>query len=199
MARTQQERREDTIARVLDASIETIIEVGYARTSAALIAKRAEVSDGAIFRHFPTMRDLMAATLREAGRRQLDLYESRIAQIPADASPLEELLKITRDLTANSTNIVIHELWVAARTDEQLREILREAMMAYAAQIYQAARTIPSTDEIKAFGEENFRALLAVIINTFDGAAIVGHVVTHPDIEARRIPILLTLLDGVRR
>ena len=199
MARTQQERREDTIARVLNASIETIIEVGYARTSAALIAKRAEVSDGAIFRHFPTMRDLMAATLREAGRRQLDLYESRIAQIPADASPLEELLKITRDLTANPTNIVIHELWVAARTDEKLRATLREAMTAYAAQIYEAARTIPSTTEIEAFGEENFRALLAVIINTFDGAAIVGHVVTHPDIEERRIPILLTLLDGVRR
>ncbi len=88
MARTQQQRREDTIARLLDASIETIIEVGYARTSAAVIAKRAQVSDGAIFRHFPTMGDLMAATLREAGRRQLELYASRIAQIPAgDAGP----------------------------------------------------------------------------------------------------------------
>jgi hypothetical protein len=34
MARTQQQRREDTIARLLDASIATIIEVGYARVSA---------------------------------------------------------------------------------------------------------------------------------------------------------------------
>lgn len=60
--RTQQQRRETTIARLLDASIAiTIIEFGYARTSAALIAKRAQVSGGALFRHFPTMRDLMAA------------------------------------------------------------------------------------------------------------------------------------------
>ena len=62
MARTQQQRREETIARLLDASIDTIVEVGYARASAAVIARRAEVSDGALFRHFPTMGDFMAAT-----------------------------------------------------------------------------------------------------------------------------------------
>ncbi len=74
MARTQQQRREETVARLLDASIDTIIEVGYARASAAVIAKRAEVSDGALFRHFPTMGDFMAATAHEVMRRQLDLF-----------------------------------------------------------------------------------------------------------------------------
>src|SRR5690348_14044897 len=77
MARTQQERREETIARLLDASIETIIEVGYARASAAVIAKRARVSDGALFRHFPTMSDFMAGTAHEVMRRQLDLFTKR--------------------------------------------------------------------------------------------------------------------------
>ena len=72
MARTQQQRREDTIARLLDASIDTIIEVGYARASAKVITQRAQVSDGALFRHFPTMGDFMAATAHEAGRRQLE-------------------------------------------------------------------------------------------------------------------------------
>ncbi|HEX7823912.1 MAG TPA: TetR family transcriptional regulator, partial [Mycobacterium sp.] len=50
MSRTQQERRETTVAGILGATIDTIIEVGYARATAALIAKRAHVSDGAIFR-----------------------------------------------------------------------------------------------------------------------------------------------------
>ena len=80
MARTQQQRREETIARLLDASIDTIIEVGYARTSAALIAKRAQVSDGAIFRHFATMGDLMAATPDEVVRRQLEMGDTRVAR-----------------------------------------------------------------------------------------------------------------------
>jgi AcrR family transcriptional regulator len=197
MARTQQERREETIARLLDASIATIVEVGYARTSAALIAKRAEVSDGAIFRHFPTMRDLMAATLREAGRRQLEVHADRIAKIPADASALEELLKITRDLTGNPTNAVIHELWVAARTDEKLRETLREAMTVYNAEVYQAARATSSAEEIAAVGgEENFATMVSVLLHTFDGAAMVGYVVTRPEIEERLVPVLLSLLSA---
>jgi AcrR family transcriptional regulator len=199
MARTQQERREETIARLLDASIATIVEVGYARTSAKVVAQRAEVSDGALFRHFPTMGDLMAATAHEAGRRQLEVAAKRIADIPSDRPAIEEILAIIRDLTGNSTNTVIYELMVAARTDEKLRYTLQEVMTAYVAKIYQAARAVPSAEEIEAFGEENFTALVAVLINTFDGAAMFRHVLSHPDIDKRRIPILLSLLDGVRR
>jgi hypothetical protein len=88
---------------------------------------------------------------------------------------------------------------VAARTDEKLRDTLREVMTTYVAKIYEAARAVPSAEEIEAFGEENFAALVAVLINTFDGAAMFRHVLSHPDIEQRRIPILLSLLDGVHR
>ncbi|OBK76885.1 TetR/AcrR family transcriptional regulator [Mycobacterium sp. 1274761.0] len=201
MARTQQQRREDTIARLLDASIATIIEIGYARASAKVIARRAQVSDGALFRHFPTMGDLMAATAQEAGRRQLEAAAKRIADIPSDRPAIEEVLAIIRDLTANSTNTVIYELMIAARTDEKLRDTLREAMATYIAKIYDAARAVPSAEEIEAFGEENFAALVAVLINTFDGAAMFRHVLTHndiADIDDRRIPVLISLLNAAR-
>jgi AcrR family transcriptional regulator len=198
MARTQQQRREDTIARLLDASIDTIIEVGYARTSASLITKRAQVSDGALFRHFPTMGDLMAATAHEAGRRQLEVATKRIADIPADKPAIEGVLTIIRDITGNPTNTVMYELTVAARTDAKLRDALREVMTVYIAKIYDAARAVPSSDEIEAFGEENFAALVAVLINTFDGAAMFRHVLAQPEIEDRRIPVLMSLLNAAR-
>jgi AcrR family transcriptional regulator len=118
MARTQQQRREETVARLLDASIATIVEIGYARASAAVIAKRAQVSDGALFRHFPTMGDFMATTAREVMRRQLDLFTKRVAEIPADKPELEAALTILRDVTGNATNTVMYELLIAARTDE---------------------------------------------------------------------------------
>ena len=193
MARTQQQRREETIARLLDASIDTIIDVGYAKASAAEITKRAQVSDGALFRHFPTMRDLMAATLSEAGRRQLEEVTTRFADIPTGKPALEEMLTIISDLTGNPTNTVIHELWVAARTDESLRETLREVMTAYVEKIYDAGRAVHST-ELEALGEENFEALVAVLINSFDGAAMFRQVVSQPEIEQRRIPVLMSLL-----
>ena len=77
-------------------------------------------------------------------------------------------------------------------------EFVREVMAAYIAKIYEAARAIPSADEIRAFGEENFAALVSVLINTFDGAAMFRHVLEDPDIESRRIPVLMSLLNAAR-
>ncbi len=94
MARTQQQRREETIARLLDASIDTIIDVGYAKASAAEITKRAQVSDGALFRHFATMGDFMAATAYEVMRRQLEAGAKLVAEIPSDKPALESVLTI---------------------------------------------------------------------------------------------------------
>lgn len=195
MRRTQQQRREETIARLLDASIETIIEVGYAKASAAMITKRAQVSDGALFRHFPTMGDFMAATAYEVMRRQLDEFTNRVAEIPGDKPALEAVLPILRDITGNPTNTVMYELMVAARTDERLRATLKEVLAVYVTKIYDAARSVPSAAELEAFGEDNFAALVAVLVNTFDGAAVVRHVLDQPDIEERRIPLLMSLLQ----
>jgi AcrR family transcriptional regulator len=193
MARTQQQRREETIARLLDASIDTIIEVGYARASAAVIAKRAQVSDGALFRHFPTMGDFMAATAHEVMRRQLDLFTKQVAEIPADKPALEAALTILRDVTGNPTNTVMYELLVAARTDEKLRATLQDVLTEYAANIYDIARALPGADQ---FPEDTFAALVAILTNTFDGAALVRPVLPQPDIEAKRIQVLAALLSG---
>jgi AcrR family transcriptional regulator len=195
MARTQQQRREETIARLLDASVETIVEVGYARASAALIARRAQVSDGALFRHFATMGDFMAATAHEVMRRQLDLFTKLVAEIPADKPAMEAALTILRDVTGNSTNTVMYELLVAARTDDKLRATLKDVLTEYAANIYDIARALPGADQ---FPEESFAALVAIMTNTFDGAALVRAVMPQPEIEAKRIQVLAALLGGAR-
>jgi AcrR family transcriptional regulator len=191
MARTQQQRREETIARLLDASIDSIIDVGYARASAAVIAKRAQVSDGALFRHFPTMGDFMAATAREVMRRQLDSFTKQVAEIPADKPALQAALTIMRDVTGNPTNAVMYELMVAARTDEKLRTTLQEVLTEYAANIYDVARALPGADQ---FPDDTFIALVAIITNTFDGAAIVRAVMPQPDLEDNRIALLARLI-----
>src|SRR5246500_2873356 len=89
MARTQQQRREETVGRLLEACIDTIIEVGYARASAAVITKRAGVSVGALFRHFETMGDFMAATASEVLRRQIESFTKQVAAIPSDRPAME--------------------------------------------------------------------------------------------------------------
>lgn len=193
MARTQQQRREETVARLLQASIDTIIEVGYARASAAVITKRAGVSVGALFRHFETMGDFMAATAYEVLRRQLETFTKQVAEIPADRPALPAALTILRDITAGSTNAVLYELMVAARTDEKLMETLQNVLGQYSAKIHDAARALPGAE---SFPEETFRVIVALMTNVFDGAAIVRGVLPQPELEEQRIPMLTALLTA---
>ncbi|GFG53876.1 TetR family transcriptional regulator [Mycolicibacterium agri] len=197
MARTQQQRREDTIARLLDASIATIIEVGYARASAKVIAQRAEVSDGALFRHFPTMSDFMAATAEEAGRRLIELGLRKVAEIPGGKPTLEQALTILRDVTVDPTNTVMYELAVAARTDEKLRDTLRDVMTLYIKTIQETVRpSLP--EEFEAAGDAEFLARLALVLSSFNGAALFGHVLTEPGFGEAQIPLLMRLLNAAR-
>ncbi|HEY2503142.1 MAG TPA: TetR/AcrR family transcriptional regulator [Mycobacterium sp.] len=193
MARTQQQRREETVGRLLEACIATIIEVGYARASAAVVTKRAGVSVGALFRHFETMGDFMAATASEVLRRQLDLLTKGITEIPADQPALEAALAIVRDITSGPTNAVLCELLVAARTDERLRDTLQHELGQYSAKILDATRALPCAE---GYPEETFPVLVALLTNVFDGAAVVEGVLPQPEIAERRIPVLTALLTA---
>ena len=193
MARTQQQRREETVGRLLEACIDSIIEVGYARASAAVITKRAGVSVGALFRHFETMGDFMAATASEVLRRQLESFTKQVAEIPADRPALESALAILRDITGGPTNAVLYELLIAARTDEKLRDTLQHELGQYPAKIYDAARAMPGAE---AFPEETFPVIVALLTNVFDGAAVVEGVLPQPHIAEQRIPVLTALITG---
>lgn len=194
MARTQQQRREETVARLLEASIATIIEHGYARASAATITKRAGVSVGALFRHFDTMGDFMAATAYEVLRRQLDSFTKQFAEIPSDRPALEAGLGILRDITGGPTNAVLYELMIAARTDAKLNATLQHVLEQYSSRIHDAARALPGADAIPP---DVFPVVVALLTNTFDGAAIVRAVLPQPEIEERRIALLTSLLGGI--
>jgi AcrR family transcriptional regulator len=191
VARTQQQRREETVGRLLDACIDTIIEVGYARASAAVITKRAGVSVGALFRHFETMGDFMAATASEVLRRQLEWITKQVAEIPPEAPGLETVLMILRDITSGPRNAVLYELLIAARTDAKLKATLQDELGDYADKIIEAARTLPGAEQ---FPQDKFPVIVGLLANVFDGAAVVQGIVPVPELDEHRIPMLMELL-----
>jgi AcrR family transcriptional regulator len=169
------------------------MEIGYARASAAVITKRAGVSVGALFRHFDTMGDFMAATASEVLRRQLETGTKLVAEIPADRPALETALAILRDITSGPTNAVFYELVIAARTDEKLRDTMQRELAQYEAKILDAFRTLPGAEDVP---QEIFPALVTLTRNVFDGAAVVEGVLPQPEIAAQRIPVLMALLTA---
>ncbi len=160
-----------------------------------MITKRAGVSVGALFRHFDTMGDFMAATAYEVLRRQLDSFTKQVAEIPSDRPALEAALTILRDITSSSTNAVMYELMIAARTDEKLNATLQNVLEQYTDEDLRRRARITRCGELP--GPETFPVLVAMLTNIFDGAALVGAVLPQPDIEQRRIQLLSSLLSGV--
>jgi len=92
-----------------------------------------------------------------------------------------------------TTNTPMYEPLVAARTDEKLRATLQHVLTEYAANIYDIARALLGADQ---FPEETFAALVAILTNTFEVAALVRPVLPQPDIEDTRIQVLAALLSG---
>jgi len=191
---TQQERREASIARLLDAAIEVVSELGYDRASAATIASRAGLSHGALFRHFPTMSDFMAATAEEALDRQLEDFTARAGSAGPDLD-LPGVLTILRAVIGSPTNTVIYELLNAARSDANLAGVLQLSGMKYAVKIREVARGLPGLRDLR---EDVFDTLLLMVTDMFDAEAILRPVrpLSDDDLQ-RRDAVLLQLYSWV--
>lgn len=72
--RTQSDRTQAARAALVDATIMLLSEEGFARSTTAAIAKRANVTTGALHHHFPTKESLFIAVLDQLTTEALDLF-----------------------------------------------------------------------------------------------------------------------------
>jgi AcrR family transcriptional regulator len=123
--RTQEERTAETRAKLLDATIESVLEVGYARTTTRRVADRAGVSAGAQAHHFPRRVDLVAAAAEQLVGQRIEASRERAQRI---AGTPEQRLPVLLDLMwadfASPIFAVFLKLWVAAADEPELYERL---------------------------------------------------------------------------
>lgn len=194
--RTQRERREATIAKLVDATIGALLDVGYAKTTVKEICARAALSHGALFRFFPSVLDLVLAASEEVARRQIAEFERRFAEASGGEDPIATALHLLRETCRSPTNTVFYELLVAARTDPDLRSALVQPMRRYYETIRQTAESVPGTEALPPGALE---VLLFTAIHTFDGEALARIVLPRPELEEPRLDLLLGLLAITRR
>lgn len=122
--RTQEERRTATRGRILDAAIESLLERGYAATTVGEVQARAGVARGTLLHHFPTRVDLMVGAVQYVAEQRAAQFEREVALLPDDAGRLPALVDLAwRDFTSPMFFAAL-ELWVAARTEPELRDAL---------------------------------------------------------------------------
>lgn len=121
--RTQEERRAETQARLLDATVECLAELGWSGTSTTEVARRAGVSRGAQQHHYPTKMLLVAAALEHLLQRQRAAFERAFAALPPARRNVEGALDLLWDTFRQAPALALMELAMAARTDATLREL----------------------------------------------------------------------------
>jgi AcrR family transcriptional regulator len=124
--RTQEERRTATRAALLEATIECLVSYGYANTTLDRVVERAGVSRGAQTYHFPTKTELVAEALSDLIRRQSEELLLRLEKLPEGPERIDSALDILWEIHSGPLFEATLELFVAARTDAELRTRLRE-------------------------------------------------------------------------
>ncbi|MFF2348718.1 TetR/AcrR family transcriptional regulator [Kitasatospora sp. NPDC058115] len=123
-ARTpQQDRSRATRARLLAAAVDCLAELGWNGSTVAVVAERAGVSRGAAQHHFPTREDLFTAAVEHVTAERLTAVRAHADALP-DAGPArtEAVVDMIVRLYTGPLFRAALQLWVAAATEEPLRE-----------------------------------------------------------------------------
>ncbi len=122
--RTQAERRETTRAALLQATIDCLLEHGYAGTTTTRVVERAGVSRGAQVHHFPTKAELVAEAVGHLAALRADEIRAELEKLPEGRRRTEAALDLIWKVHTGPLFTAAMELWVAGRTDPELRRHL---------------------------------------------------------------------------
>lgn len=115
----QGERSRTTRLRLMEAAVDCLVEYGYGGTSTTMVSERAGVSRGAQLHHFPSKADLLYAAVEHL----TELRRRELLDRAADLEPGDRraVLGVLADMFTSPVFDAALELWVAARSDDQLR------------------------------------------------------------------------------
>lgn len=134
--RTQAERRAETRAALLEATIECLVTHGYANTTTGRITELAGVSRGAYPPYFQTRSELLAKAIAHLAQQRAEAIRERFAGRDVTlAEAIDALWEQTRGRAFEAAL----ELWVASRSDPELRRNLQRAEREIVATVADAA------------------------------------------------------------
>jgi len=180
--RTQAERRAATARALLDATVSSLFEVGHARTTTTEICQRAGVSQGALFKHYPTKQALLAATAEHLFDTLLARYLEGFARVPAEADRVAEAARLLWRMFESPELAAAFELMIAARTDRELAQGLTPVVARHAEKLRGHARRLFP----EAAGRPRFDLVLDAMLELMQGMAL-SRVVDADEAHRKRL------------
>ena len=179
----QGERTRAMRQRLLEATVELLVERGWSGTSTTLVSKRAGVSRGAQLHHFPTKDALVLAAVEHLSEVRGQELADAATRLPTGPHRTRAVLEMLAEHFTSPVFTAALELWVAARTDPNLHAAVGPLEQRIGREIHRRTVELLGADE----GQPGVRELVQA---TLDLARGLGLANTISDDTARRGRIL---------
>ena len=153
----QQDRSRATRLRLLEAALDRLAELGWTRTTVAVVAEHAGVSRGAAQHHFPTREDLFTAALDY-------MADVRLAEVRRRGADLNGSTETVVDMIVSFYTGPLFraaaQVWVQAASDDALRAQLVPLEARLARETHAIAVDLLGVDESRPGARETVQGLL---------------------------------------
>jgi AcrR family transcriptional regulator len=171
---TQAQRRANTRQALLDAAAELLVDEGLAGFTTAAVTQRSGLSNGALFSHFPTRLELLAATVEHILSGLREGYETTFAGlIDTGASPAT-LLELLWESMNDTRFAAVLGVYTQARTDPDLFLALNPIVVKHGSFVGQINRRV-----VASFEHDPARAETTALLGTIAILAMQGLAVSH--------------------
>ena len=171
---------------MLEAALTCLAEKGYARTTTSEVAERAGMSRGAQLHHFPTRADLLAATIEHLLETRFAVLMARIQDLPAGTDPVSGSIAAVWSAFSDPAVLAALELVVAARTDPELKDLLRSVSDRFFTEIESFEKSFGGDDAVT----DRIRTIRSISFLTMAGLSIIGSVHHDPGFEDEQLALL---------
>ncbi|MGW0517273.1 TetR/AcrR family transcriptional regulator [Crossiella sp. NPDC003009] len=159
----QADRSRETRRKLMVATVDALVERGWAGTTTTLVAQRAGVSRGAQLHHFRTRGELVAAAVEYVGAMGVQQLRAQAASAPAEGGHTAAVVELLADFYASPLFTAALELWVAARTDPELHELVLPLQARLGRETHRLALELLRADESRPRVREAVQATLDLI------------------------------------
>jgi AcrR family transcriptional regulator len=165
----QAQKSASTRLQIVEAALRCFVDLGYSGTTTTVIAEKAGLSRGAMLHHFPSKIDIVRAAVEHLHAKRLKAFRKSIDKMPRDESRPRKALEAYLEHVKHPMYVAFLELWIAARTDPELKGILQPAQEAFDREWYRTAKDLwPEWSD----SGENFDLALDLVRYVMDGVAV---------------------------
>lgn len=193
----QAEKSQMTRVSILEATVQCLVQIGYAQTTAEKIASQAGVSRGAMTHHFKSRAMVFNAAAKYIVEKRAEEYERLIGGIVVAPGTLpsekhmRETMTVCHQYYTSPTFVALHELLRGARTDKALKRAMTALEKSLDEKISDAMlKRFPYL----AVVEETRELLMDLIMSSMQGVAV--DMAPHLK-KGKRLERLLDLLASI--